>query len=141
MSEKADLGQLLGHAAAQWRRRLREDVAARGFPFFAEARSEVLAHIPPDGLPQSALAPRMGISKQAVQQFIDQLVADGVATRQADPTDKRLKIVRLTELGLRAREEADRIRQSIDTELRVAIGDKGYKRLRKALRKMVGVGR
>lgn len=137
MSEKADLGQLLGLAAVQWRRRLREDVAARGFPFFAEARSEVLAHVPAEGLPQAALAPRMGMSKQAVQQFIDQLVADGVVTREANPIDKRLKTIRLTELGLRARQEADRIRQSIDTDIRVAIGDKGYRRLRKTLRKMV----
>lgn len=137
MSEKADLGQLLALAAVQWRRRLREDVAARGFPFFAEARSEVLAHVPAEGLPQAALAPRMGMSKQAVQQFIDQLVADGVVTREANPIDKRLKTIRLTELGLRARQEADRIRQSIDTDIRVAIGDKGYRRLRKTLRKMV----
>lgn len=137
MSEKADLGQLLGLAAVQWRRRLREDVAARGFPFFAEARSEVLAHVPAEGLPQAALAPRMGMSKQAVQQFIDQLVADGVVTREANPIDKRLKTIRLTELGLRARQEADRIRQSIDADIRVAIGDKGYRRLRKTLRKMV----
>lgn len=137
MSEKADLGQLLGLAAVQWRRRLREDVAARGFPFFAEARSEVLAHVPAEGLPQAALAPRMGMSKQAVQQFIDQLVADGVVTREANPIDKRLKTIRLTELGLRARQEADRIRQSIDTDIRVTIGDKGYRRLRKTLRKMV----
>ena len=137
MSEKADLGQLLGLAAVQWRRRLREDVAARGFPFFAEARSEVLAQVPAEGLPQAALAPRMGMSKQAVQQFIDQLVADGVVTREANPIDKRLKTIRLTELGLRARQEADRIRQSIDADIRVAIGDKGYRRLRKTLRKMV----
>ena len=137
MSEKADLGQLLALAAVQWRRRLREDVAARGFPFFAEARSEVLAHVPAEGLPQAALAPRLGMSKQAVQQFIDQLVADGVVTREANPIDKRLKTIRLTELGLRARQEADRIRQSIDTDIRVAIGDKGYRRLRKTLRKMV----
>lgn len=137
MSEKADLGQLLALAAVQWRRRLREDVAARGFPFFAEARSEVLAHVPAEGLPQAALAPRMGMSKQAVQQFIDQLVADGVVTREANPIDKRLKTIRLTELGLRARQEADRIRQSIDADIRVAIGDKGYRRLRKTLRKMV----
>jgi DNA-binding MarR family transcriptional regulator len=138
MSEKADLGQLLGLAATQWRKRLREDVAARGFPFFSEARSEVLAHLPAEGLPQAALAPRMGISKQAVQQFIDQLVADGVVVREADPGDKRLKTIRLTELGLRAREEAGRVRQSLDAELRLAVGDKSYKRLRKALRKLVG---
>ena len=137
MAEKADLGQLLGLAATQWRRQLRDGVAARGFPFFAEARSEILAHVPPEGLAQASLSARMGMSKQAVQQFIDQLVADGVVTREANPIDKRLKTIRLTELGLRARQEADRIRQSIDTDIRVAIGDKGYRRLRKTLRKMV----
>ena len=123
MSEKADLGQLLGMAAMQWRRRLREDVAARGFPFFAEARSEVLAHVPAEGLPQAALAPRMGMSKQAVQQFLDQLVADGVVTRETDPEDKRFKTVRLTALGLRAREEAERTRRALDADIRLAVGD------------------
>lgn len=137
MRGKADLGQLLSFAAVRWRRRLREDVAARGFPFFSEARSEVLAHLPVEGLPQAALAPRMGMSKQAVQQFIDQLVADGVVLRETDPDDKRLKIIRLTELGSRARAEAERMRQSLDTDLRAALGDKSYRRLRKALRKML----
>ena len=137
MSEKADLGQLLGVAATQWRRRLRDGVAARGFPFFAEARAEVITHVPPKGLPQAALGPLMGMSKQAVQQFLDQLVADGVVTREPDPEDKRLKTVRLTALGLRAREEAERTRRALDADIRLAVGDKGYKRLRKALRKLV----
>jgi DNA-binding MarR family transcriptional regulator len=114
-------------------------VAARGFPFFAEARSEVLAHVPPEGLAQAALSARMGMSKQAVQQFLDQLVADGVVTRETDPEDKRLKTVRLTELGLRAREEAERTRRALDADIRLAVGDKGYKRLRRALRKLVAV--
>jgi DNA-binding MarR family transcriptional regulator len=139
MAEKADLGQLLGLAATQWRRQLRDGVAARGFPFFAEARSEVLAHVPPEGLAQAALSVRMGMSKQAVQQFLDQLAADGVVTRETDPADKRLKTVRLTELGLRAREEAERTRRALDADIRLAVGDKGYKRLRKALRKLVAV--
>jgi DNA-binding MarR family transcriptional regulator len=139
MSQKADLGQLLGQAATLWLRRLRQDVAARGFPFFAEARAEVLAHVPAEGLPQAALSTRMGITKQAVQQHIDQLVADGAVSRETDPHDRRLKIVRLTDLGLAARAEADRTRRSIETDIRLAVGDKGYKRLRKALRKMVAV--
>ena len=139
MAEKADLGQLLGLVATQWRRQLRDGVAAQGFPFFAEARAEVLAHVPPEGLAQAALSARMGMSKQAVQQFLDQLVADGVVTRETDPGDKRLKTVRLTELGLRAREEAERTRRALDADIRLAVGDKGYKRLRRALRKLVAV--
>lgn len=136
MSEKADIGQLLGQAATHWRYRLRHDVAARGFPFFAEARAEVLTHVPAEGMPQAALSTRMGITKQAVQQHIDQLVADGAVSRAPDPNDKRLKIVRLTELGLRAREEAERTRRAIEADIRLAVGEKGYKRLRKTLRKL-----
>jgi len=140
MAEKADLGQLLGLAATRWRSQLRDGVAARGYPFFAEARSEVLVHVPPEGVAQAALSARMGMSKQAVQQFLDQLVADGAVTRESDPADKRLKTVRLTELGLRARDEADRTRRSLDADIRLAVGDKGYKRLRKALRKLAVEG-
>lgn len=137
MAEKPDIGQLLGLAASQWRTRLREDVAARGYPFYTEARSEVLAHIPPEGLGQAQLSGRMGITKQAVQQLVDQLVADGAVTREADPRDKRLKTIRLTPLGLGAREQAERTRRSIEADIRVAVGDKGFKRLRKTLRKLV----
>lgn len=137
MAQKSDLGDLLGRAAQQWRRRLRDDVAARGYPFYAEARSELLAHVPAEGVAQAALSARMGITKQAVQQFIDQLVADGAVSREPHPTDRRLKTIRLTELGSRAREQAERTRRAIETDMRLTIGDKGLKRLRKALNKLL----
>ena len=137
MSQKPDLGDLLGRAAQQWRRRLREDVAARGYAFYGEARAEVLAHVPSDGVAQAALSARMGITKQAVQQLVDQLVADGAVSREVHPTDKRLKTIRLTDLGARARDQAERTRRAIEADMRLTVGDKGFKRLRKALRKLV----
>ena len=69
------IGLLLWHAAADWKTRMRDEMVDRGFPWHGEARGEVLTHIGPAGASQAALAERMGITKQAVQQLVEQLVA------------------------------------------------------------------
>ena len=69
-------------------------MAARGHGWMAEARGAVVGHLRPGGMSQSVLPAAMGISKQAVQQLVDELVAEGIVERIPDPADGRGKIVR-----------------------------------------------
>lgn len=131
-----DMGLMLARAAMTWRSRMRREMTERGFPWHAEARGDVLPHLGPDGASQASLATRMGFSKQAVQQLIDQLVDDGVVQRLADPADKRARRIVLTELGLRDLDERGRVRRAIEADYRLKLGDKRYKRLEKTLRKL-----
>lgn len=131
------IGLWLWRAAIGWRGRMRAEMAARGFPWHSEARGEVLAHLGPAGISQSELTTRMGFSKQAVQQLIDQLAEDGVVHRLPDPSDKRAKRIALTELGLRDLAERNRVKRGIEDEYRQKLGDKRYKRLEKTLKRLV----
>lgn len=131
-----DMGLKLWRAAMDWRIRLRHEMTARGFPWHGEARGDVLTHLGEAGASQASLTARMGFSKQAVQQLIDQLVADGVVQRLPDPNDKRARRVVLTELGLRDLAERGRVKRAIEADYRLKLGDKRYKRLEKALKKL-----
>ncbi len=81
-------------------------MAARGHHWFAEARSNVLPHLERHGTAQSALQSRMGVTKQAVQQFVDELVADGIVERRTNPDDHRGKVIHFTRKGQRVLADA-----------------------------------
>src|SRR5690606_3770479 len=100
------------------------------------ASVEVLALLPPDGVGQALLAERMGLSKQAVQQFLDQLETLALIRREIDPADKRAKLVFITDAGVLAlatRREAER---QAERQMRDVLGRKGLDRLKKALKKL-----
>lgn len=130
------IGVALHQAAADWRVTFRSEMAARGFPWHLGASGEVLAHLGPSGIAQTELAARMGLSKQAVQQLLDQLEADGVVRRETDPDDKRARRVVLTDLGLRDFAERNRVKQQIEESYRDKLGKKLFGKLEKALRKL-----
>jgi DNA-binding MarR family transcriptional regulator len=135
----ADDPQFLVHltsAAADARRAFRNDMAARGFPWHLNASGDVVAHLPPGGLSQAALVASMGLSKQAVQQLLDQLEAAGVVRREIDPADRRARRVVLTELGLRDRAEQKQALARLEADVRDRLGKKLHGKFEKALRKL-----
>lgn len=115
---------------------MRQEMAARGYPWHLGARGEVLAHLGPSGISQAALAERMGLSKQAVQQLLDLLEADGVVAREPDPADKRARRVVLTELGLKDFAERNKVKRAIEAEYRKRLGNKLFNKLERALAKL-----
>src|SRR5688500_9662850 len=93
-------------AAQLWKAVFDAGMIELGPRWFAEARSNVLAHLDREGTPQAVLVSRMNVTKQAVQQFVDELVEDGIVERRANPDDGRSKLVRYTKKGLRVLEDA-----------------------------------
>lgn len=55
-----------------------------------------------DGMRLTALASLAGLTKQSVGEIVDELEGLGYLERYPDPTDKRAKLIRLTEKGLKA---------------------------------------
>lgn len=128
------VGLLLWRAAQGWRERMSGEMAARGFPWHREARGDVLAHVGPAGVSQSVLTERMGLSKQAVQQLLDQLEKEGVVARLPDPEDKRLRRVELTGLGLFDLVERNAIKRQIEDEYKALLGPELFAQMERALR-------
>ncbi|MFG1204978.1 MarR family transcriptional regulator [Xanthobacter aminoxidans] len=113
------LGFVLVDAARLYRARIDRAFEGAGLGLTpGEARA--LAHINVNpGLRQSALAEKMSVEPMTLVGFLDRLEALGLVVREVDPTDRRAKIVALTDAArpyldgieqaaARAREEATR---------------------------------
>ncbi|WP_315926526.1 MarR family transcriptional regulator [Mesorhizobium sp. SP-1A] len=70
-----------------------------------------------DGIPQGLLAERVGVEGPTIVRIVDGLERDGFVTREADESDRRVKLVRLTAEGRKRAELAD----CIATKLRVGL--------------------
>lgn len=127
------VGIALWRAAHRWRERMATEMAARGYPWHQTAAGEVLAHLGPEGVSQRALTERMGMSKQAVQQLVDQLEALDVVRRVPDPEDKRARRIALTTLGERDFAERNRVKIEIEEEYREHLGEEAFEALLAAL--------
>jgi DNA-binding MarR family transcriptional regulator len=131
------IGWTLWRAAQVWRVEFTAEMVAAGHAWFGQARGNLMVHIGPNGLRQGDLADRARLTKQAVQQFVDELVADGILMRTRDETDARARWVRLTPAGEAAMRDADRIKTEIEAQWREAIGAETFATLDAALRDLI----
>ncbi len=131
------VGVDLWRAALAWRERLHSEMVARGHAWYGDARSVIAQHLDPRGMTQAALVGRVGSSKQAVQQLLDSLEADGIVRREADPNDGRSKRVVYTKKGLAALRDAVDVKRAIEAEYRVKLGAGRYAALVDALQALV----
>ena len=66
------------------------------------AHTALLPHISEAGIRQTALADRLGVTKQAIGPLVDDLAREGLVERIDDPSDRRAKLVRWTHAGRQA---------------------------------------
>jgi DNA-binding MarR family transcriptional regulator len=115
--------QLLFKAA----RLLDEEALARvaakpGRPRLRRSHTALFPHIDLDGTRITDLAERVGVTKQAVSQLVDDLVAAGVVDRVEDPGDARARRVVFTERGRAGIFEGLEVLRELETELAKKIG-------------------
>ncbi len=127
------VGWRLWRLARQWKVEFDAQMLKRGYPWVAEARGGVLGHLRPGGRPQSELAALLGVSKQAVQQFVDELVEEGAVERVVDPKDARGRIVRLTARGVAFIDEGNAVKREIEKRYARRIGKARLEALNAAL--------
>ncbi|MED2012674.1 MarR family winged helix-turn-helix transcriptional regulator [Bacillus wiedmannii] len=103
-----DLTSLLSLSFSTLITELHEKLSELGFEDIRPAHGFMFKLILPNGATGIELAEYLGISKQAVSKMVDSLESSGYVTRKTHPTDKRGKIIVLTERGLsvmKAKEE------------------------------------
>lgn len=130
------IGLDLWRATQGWKSRYVARMVDLGFPYFAEARGGLIAHIDRAGTAQADLVVKAGMTKQAVQQLLDELERDGVVRRVADPADARRKIVEFTDAGDAALEAANGIKRQLEEDYRGLLGGPGLETLKVALTKI-----
>ena len=127
------VGWRLWQVSEAWKKQFDAAMVERGHAWFGEARGQVVRHLGPKGLPQSSLVFHMGLTKQAVQQLLDDLVSDGVLARKPDPADKRSNLIVLTPLGLQALHDANKIKKRIEKDYENLLGTRKFAALMQGL--------
>ena len=127
------IGSRLWRLSELWKQEFDAEMVGLGHTYFGEARSNLIRYIGPGGVPQSVIVARMKLSKQAVQQLLDGLVEDGVVERHPDPSDRRGKLIMLTQKGLQVLHDANRVKRRIDRDYEKCIGPKKFASLMQAL--------
>jgi DNA-binding MarR family transcriptional regulator len=96
--------------------RARSELIRAGFSEVRPAHNVVLAQAAASasGARITAMADRAGVTKQAVTLMVDHLEAGGYVVRVPDPSDRRAKLVVLTERGGAAAEVSRRAAEEIE---------------------------
>lgn len=117
---------------------LQNRLQSRGWPAMSRAQSLVFVNIGEGVLRPSDIAQKMGVTRQAVHQTINELVSAGFLKLENDPTDKRAKVVGFTPQGLKLAYDALKSLREVEAELAVRLGDEDVTRLREILLKEWG---
>lgn len=105
-------------------------VASAGAPRLRSSHTALLPHLDLEGTRLVDLAARVGITKQAVGQLVDDLEALGVVERIADPEDGRARRVRFTRAGFQALLHGLGVLEGLEQDLAGVIGRPAMERLR-----------
>jgi DNA-binding MarR family transcriptional regulator len=93
------VGALLRLAWEEAQAEIQAGVHAAGFEDLRPSHRALLRYPAIDGLRPTQLAFRHGLSKQAINDLLRELEALGYITLEADPDDRRARIVRFTDRG------------------------------------------
>jgi DNA-binding MarR family transcriptional regulator len=136
--KEASVAQLLFAAARLYNERAIARVRNR-VPEAKVAHTRLFPYVDLAGTRQTEIARRAGISKQAVGQLVDELVALGMLRRERDPTDGRALLVQFTDRGLEQLIAGFDVLDAIERELTARVGPGGMERLRADLARVVAV--
>jgi len=132
--KRASTAQLLFRAARllnEWAlATVREET---GNPNIRAAHTSLLPHLGFQGTRLTELADKLGVSKQAAFQLVEELEAQGMVEKVADPADGRAKLIRFSKRGERALMEGLRVLGQIERTLSATIGRKRFEALHDAL--------
>lgn len=131
-AKRQSVGQLLIRAARLWSEEaLRQ--TQRLDPSVRMAHTHLLPHLDFEGTRLTTLAERMGISKQAAGELVDDLESQGLLERLPDPSDGRAKLIRFTVRGEERILRGLTLLQEMEASLESVVGSRRMSELAKTL--------
>lgn len=132
-----DLTSLLSLSFSALIDELHDRLSELGFGDIRPAHGFMFKHIIPNGATGIELAEHLGITKQAVSKMVDYLEKSDYVIRQTHPTDKRGKIIVLTERGWLVMKAKEEIIAEIEQRWIENIGTERMQMLKEDLTKLV----
>lgn len=115
---------------------LNAELARHGHPDVRPGHGFALQALGPRPITASALADRLGVTKQAAGKTVDVLEARGWVARTDDPDDARRRLVVLTAQGRALLTLSGEILDRLRAERHVAVGADDFAAFERALRTM-----
>lgn len=132
-----DLTSLLSLSFSASINELHEKLNELGFGDIRPVHGFMFKCITPNGATGIELAEYLGITKQAVSKMVDYLEKSGYVMRKTHPTDKRGKIIVLTERGWLVVQAKEKILTEIEARWIENIGAERMQMLKEDLTKLV----
>ena len=133
MHDSAPLARLLALSAAELAGRLMDALHEAGFDDQRLAHNNVFPHIPRDGIRLTDLAERGSMTKQAMSELVLDLERLGYLQREADPADRRARLITFTDRGWTAIAAARVALRAIEDDLVARLGAERIDELRETL--------
>jgi DNA-binding MarR family transcriptional regulator len=130
---------MLGQAYSLLGFQIVDGVVGAGYPQKPK-HSAVFAQIEPQGSRLTDLARRANITPQAMGELVDELEELGYLTRQPDPTDRRAKLITLTDRGRAAVDAGKATIGGLENRITEILGDEGHRTLRHLLSRILAEG-
>lgn len=132
------IGRLLLNAQRNYSQLAFTKIGQRGHGDLSLAHMNLFPHLDLKGTRITALAERMGVSKQAVGAMVAELEARGYLRREVDPDDRRAVLITFTETGWRFLQDSYEIKREIEAEYAAILGTEGLNDLRDLLLRILG---
>jgi len=116
----------------------RRATVARGL---RSSQIRLLSMTPAEGMRVTDLAERVGMSKQALGEFANELEARGLMESVRDAADRRVRILRPTALGRRAVTQAEEVITAVEQQWGERLGEQRWSELRTLLREAATIDR
>lgn len=140
MASAIDFGILLGLSYQAFVEELRSALHARGFTDLGPHYGYVFRALDAEALHLRALAGRLGMTDQGMAKIVDEMEARGYLERYPDPSDGRIKRLRLARRGRAALAAARRFHALYERRLAERLGARDVATARRVL-ESIGAGR
>lgn len=137
-AKQGSVGQLLLKAARLWNEEAVSRIQKTN-PALRSSHTRLLPHIDLEGTKLTDLATRMGVTKQAAGELVNELEAEGLLERIADPSDRRAKLIRFTAKGRKALLSGVALLTAMEVELAENIGKARMKALGDTLARLIAI--
>src|SRR5919201_6981 len=137
-SDRRKIGQLL----VQMTRLFRKDLFARlsdqaGLAGLRPSHLHVFANMVGGGRRLTELADAASMSLSSMQELVDDLERSAIVEREPDPSDRRAKLIILTDKGLAAVAPAGSIIEGLELEYAERIGEERFEEMCLALNALI----
>jgi len=132
--DEEDLGALFARVTRRLIDAERPLLAELGLSMWGYIALSRLAHAPAET--QLALAQAIGYDKTRLIGLLDELEADGLITRTPDPTDRRARIISLTDAGTKRHAAARRAIGKMEDDVLTGVSATERTRLRRTLARL-----